>query len=368
MTQRPVSSGPLTQSLTVVNVPVDAEVDLGAGYDNPSSFWNGQGLRPVILSPQPDGGAKIGWTDTDGKIHITPVDEQRKRCGVDMTIPRGLLRDLVAHDDGSAVLVLRDGGMFLYRLRGEETVFEERLASNWCREIHWGSLAWNGETYAAYFAVHRGGHEGDAFVYIDPNGDILPGGWSWGVSHSIDMRLALAGRRFMPLALSDAYPGTGLFFNHNRKRVSYVWGDFSGGTGGRIGGMVALRDRMFVAFSSKQGGRRNWGVALADFGQEEPHDQQVHKYLEDCDVDQVNVKIARYGDDQLLVSWLEDGRWNRKFQLYDANAQPVGSTEVLPVRASARSDLKTDGQGNVVWAHNWGDDHRVLQAVRISRP
>ncbi len=362
------SKGDLSKRLKVVDVPVDVEINVGQGIDNPSSFYNGRALRPVMYAPQPNGGAKIGWTDVAGKIHITPVDKNAKRAGDDVTIDTGKLRDLVAHDDGSAALVLRNGGMYLHRIKNGESVFQIRLISNWCRDIHWGSLAFNGEKYCAYFAIHGGGHEGDALRYISPEGKILNGGWNWGVSHSIDMRLAVADKKFMPLALSDAYPGTGIYFNHNQKRVTYVWGDRAGNTGGRIGGMVPVGDKMFVAFTSKQGGRQHWTAALADFTQKPPHKQSVHKYLRDSDSDQVNVKLARYGKDRLLVSWLEKDSSDRKFQMYDSSAKPIGGLETLPVRASARADLKTLNNGDVIWAHTWGDDKKKLKVVRIRKP
>ena len=79
----------------------------------------------------------------------------------------------------------------------------------------------------------------------------------------------------------------------------------------------------------------------------------------------MNVKIALYGADTLLVSWLEEGSWQRKFQRYNSHAKPVGKIEVLPVRASPRADMKNDSHGNVVWAHQWGDNKRALKIVRI---
>jgi len=365
---RKLTKGPLAKRMTVTKVSVEAQINLGSGYDNPSSFWEGTPLRPVIFAPQPDGGAKIAWTDNKGAIHITPVNKKFQRCGDDRVIQSGLLRDVVAHDDGSALLVLQNGGMMLYRFRGKETVFGIRLVGNYSSAMHMGTVAFNGEKYATYFGVHDGGHEGDALRFVSPKGQILAGGWGWGVSHSIDMRVALAGKKFMPLALSDAYPGTGIWFNHSQKRVSYVWGDFSGSTGGRIGGITALGDRMYVAFSSKEGGRSHWSAALADFAQKSPHEQKIHKYVHDSKTDQVNVKIARYGNDRLMLSWLEKGTWEREFQLYDADGKPTGEMEILPVRASARADMVTLANGDVVWAHTWGKDKRVLKIVRIASP
>jgi hypothetical protein len=255
--------------------------------------------------------------------------------------------------------------MHLTRIRNQETIFKKRLISNSSREIHWGSLAWNGHTYGAYFALHGGGHEGDSLRFVDSNGEILKGGWNWGVSHSIDMRLVPSDDAFFPIALSDAYPGTGFYFNHTAKRISYTWGNFSGGTGGRIGGVVAVGDRLFMAFSSKEGDRKHWSVALADFAKEPPHKQQVHQYLEDAESDQTNVKIARYGKDRLLISWVDSATEQRKFAIYNQQGQREGPAEILPVTASPRSDFKTLSGGSVAWAHVDSDNHRTLKIMRF---
>ena len=168
-----------------------------------------------------------------------------------------------------------------------------------------------------------------------------------------------------PQVRHQHYPGTGFYFNHNKKRVSYTWGDSSGGTGGRIGGLVASGDKMYMAFSSKEGGRRHWSAALADFGQDAPHEQTVHKYLQDADVAQLNVKIANYGSDRILVCWLEQGNWQCKFQLYDQDVNRIGDTEVLPVLASGRADFRNAANGDVCWAHAWGEDKRTLKVMKI---
>ena len=357
--------GQLAKRLQTFSVDVTADIDRGVGRDNPSSFWDGKELRPVIYAPQPNGGAKIGWTDMEGTVHITPLDRRMRRCGVDMLLEGVLLRDLVAHNNGSAILTLQEGGMHLTRICNQETTFKKRLISNSSREIHWGSLAWNGRAYGAYFALHGGGHEGDSLRFVDSDGEILKGGWNWGVSHSIDMRLVPSDDAFFPIALSDAYPGTGFYFNHTAKRISYTWGNFSGGTGGRIGGVVAVGDRLFMAFTSKEGDRKHWSVALADFAKEPPHKQQVHQYLEDAESDQTNVKIARYGKDRLLISWVDSATAQRKFAIYNQQGQREGPAEILPVTASPRSDFKTLSGGSVAWAHGDADNHRTLKIMRF---
>ena len=108
---------------------------------------------------------------------------------------------------------------------------------------------------------------------------------------------------------------------------------------------------MFMAFASKEGGRKHWSVALADFTKEAPHTQRVHQYLEDADSDQINVKIARYGKDRLLISWVESATGQRKFAVYNQQGKREGLAENLPVSAAPRSDFKTLSGGSVAWAH-----------------
>ena len=70
----------------------------------------------------------------------------------------------------------------------------------------------------------------------------------------------------------------------------------------------------------------------------------------------------------MLVSWLEKESSDRKFQMYDSSAKPIGALETLPVRASARADFKTLNNGDVIWAHTWGEDKTKLKVVRIRKP
>ena len=127
---------------------------------------------------------------------------------------------------------------------------------------------------------------------------------------------------------------------------------------------MALGDRMYMAYSSKDG-HKHWGTALADFSQHTPHEQSFNKYLMSNTTDHLNVKIARYGSDQLLISWLEKQDWKRRFQLYDGNGKPLGPAEVLPVRASPRADMKTLPSGDVVWAHAWGANKKILKIIQL---
>ena len=123
-----------------------------------------------------------------------------------------------------------------------------------------------------------------------------------------------------------------------------------------------------MAFTSKEGDREHWSVALADFAKAPPHRQRVHQYLEDADHDQINVKIARYGKDRLLISWVDATNFQRRFAIYNQQGQREGPVETLSVTASPRSDFKTLPGGAVIWANSSGEDQRTLKIYRIIPP
>ena len=71
-TKSRLGRGKLAQRLQIFSVSVKAEIDAGEGEDNPSSFWDGKPLRPVVFAPQVDGGAFRGrhHRETAGKCCV----------------------------------------------------------------------------------------------------------------------------------------------------------------------------------------------------------------------------------------------------------------------------------------------------------
>jgi len=379
-----IEGGPLKNRLTVVDVDLPAKIDLGNTDYGTADWYQSSSVNRVIFSPQPNGEAKVAWMDSTGyRIHITPLDRNFKRKGKDVILNGQRIRDMLAHDDGAAALILRDGGFHLTRVSEKgEVRFDPRLIGLTSHDMHQGRIAFNGKTYGTYFGVQqnfgpiKGTHQGDALVTVAGDGETKVH-WSWGCSHSIDMRLTYVNGKLIPLALTDAYPAPGMWFNHSVTQVTYENGSTNGYVSARIGGMVEFGDHMVIAYTTEKLGR--WEAALAAFQKKGPYKRVTPRWLTDTpDQTEANIKIAKYGKN-LLISWEDLKGGKRFFRLYDfdvvsskgdgkelsMNARPLGEPEALPVAIGPIDDFRSLSNGDVVWAAAWGDAHK-LRIIRLA--
>ncbi|MFH1845260.1 MAG: hypothetical protein ABIF77_18910, partial [bacterium] len=213
--------------------------------------------HPVLLSPLADGGSRVAWTDGTGTVHITPLDARDQRAGDDVTLPGDEVRGFVAHDVGATLLLRRGDTMVLVQVDGHgAAVFERVLAGDnshghvgdqWIDSwSHEGRLAATDTRFAAYFGLTQlwdsGNHQGDALHYFDIAGTSTGGGWTWGCSHSLDVRLAYSGTTPGPVCLSDCYPGKGIYFDHDTRVFEDPSGNCAGSSDTVLGGLVAVAD------------------------------------------------------------------------------------------------------------------------------
>jgi hypothetical protein len=321
-----------------------------------------------VLSPLPNGESKVGWQDVNGKIHVTPLRSDNTRKGDDIVIDGDLIYDLVAHDDGVALLLLHNMRMYIIKLSnyGEE-IFKTELTDNDDRTEPWhrGKLAWDGEKYAAYFAIHATagwaeGHDGDKLKYIDRDGQILTGGWEWGCSHSMDVRILFVENTDMPICISDCYPGPGIYLK-NRYHLSSVYGNCAGRTDARFGQVVEFGDWMAMVYLSIDG-RDNWDVLFNAFSTDFDYSVKTEKALTNTGDDETNPKIIPYGSESLLVSWERGG--SRVFSHVDIDGNQLGPEEVVNVKAGPIDDFKLYENLDIGWAFAWGDMNK-LKIMRI---
>jgi hypothetical protein len=248
--------GGIEGNLSITEVDINPAINPGR-LNNTGPFWTFGDLRATILALSPNGKSKVGWQDVNGQIHITPLKADNSRESGDIVLEGDLLYDLVSHDDGASLLILRSNRMYLLKLSesGEE-IFNTELtdADDVTLTWHRGKLAWNGEQYAAYFAIHgtagwTEGHEGDKLKFIDPNGVIGSGGWEWGCSHSMDVSILFTAGRDMPICISDCYPGKGVYLK-NRYRLASADGNCAGTTTARFGQVVEFGSWMAMVYLS----------------------------------------------------------------------------------------------------------------------
>jgi len=370
-TATPFVCGELPDRLRVVDHDL-GELRIRTGGPD---FWT---TNPIVTARQRGGTIWVGWPDTVGEVHLTPLDDDLQRTGDDLTLAGEEIRGLVAHDDGLALLVVREPAMSFVRLDAEGRELWRRdlvgvagkgSGASWIDFWpHESRLAWDGRRYAAYIGhTHNfggsGTHQGDLLWYFDADGvrTTPDEGWDWGCSHSLDVRLAWNAARFGPVCLSDAYPTKAFHFNHEEKEIRREpSGDGAGSSEARLGGLVSARDGFLMSFASPQG-RRSTDVGVVRIG----NDASVGAvtWLTDTpDVDEDGPHLASYGTG-LLATWSAGGE--HLAVALDADGRPTGAPLALGAAVAPKDDLLGGlPGGDVLWAAR-GPRPGVLRVARL---
>ncbi|EKX68791.1 hypothetical protein PV416_35810 [Streptomyces ipomoeae] len=391
------ASGGLTVTNTTVSLSAKFPY-LSAGYNN-SREWT-----RTATAVAPNGTLRVAWPASDG-IHVTPLTSAGKRSGAD-TVVKGTkeVGGLVAHNDGFALLTRvsdtnkwKETAAALIRYKGGKQAWRTKLtgtSSNDTAPLLDGQLAWNGKKYGAYFVVHGAGgfadgHFGDKLAYVGSTGKKLSGGWGWGCSHNegIALRAETTGA-FTSLCFDDWRSGlfvsTGIAAPDNAPVVQreQCWAGYCGGTfAGRTGDLVkSSTGRYATAFASRgaasakknpdDSSGRGWTVkpktathqvAIAFLkNRNTPSGKPV--YLTSAKgTEHVNVHVAPYGKNRLLVSWesLKNAKCangtctgtftGTHFRLVDWNGKLQGADKVVNARISG--DIAVLKDGTLTWAY-----------------
>ncbi|UUU30055.1 hypothetical protein JIX56_09220 [Streptomyces sp. CA-210063] len=391
------AAGDLTVTDTTVSLSAKFPY-LSAGYNN-SREWT-----RTATAVAPNGTLRVAWPASDG-IHVTPLTAAGKRSGAD-TVVKGAkeVGGLVAHNDGFALLTRvadtnkwKETAAALIRYQNGKQTWRTKLtgtSSNDTAPLLDGQLAWNGKKYGAYFVVHGAGgfadgHFGDKLAYVGPKGKKLSGGWGWGCSHNegIALRAETSGD-FTSLCFDDWRSGlfvsTGIAAPDNAPVVQreQCWAGYCGGTfAGRTGDLVkSSTGRYATAFASRgaasakknpdDSSGRGWTVkprtsthqvAIAFLkNRDTPSGKPV--YLTAAKgTEHVNVRVAPYGKNRLLVSWesLKNAKCasgtctgtftGTHFRLVDWNGKLQGADKV--VRARISGDIAVLKDGTLTWAY-----------------
>ncbi|MDP9035253.1 MAG: hypothetical protein M3O50_10630 [Myxococcota bacterium] len=241
------------------------EVDLGGAYAYDETDANGPalGLAPLVISPIPGGGSRLGWMGGDGQVHVTQLDANDRVAGPSLALPAFDFQDLVADDRGGVLLVSRAsaaGGtghcgspsnlcgtppnppdpcfdLMAVRFDGTAETWATKLTDSSATSppyltsptdpksvvfiwwyAHNGRIAFDGSNYAAYFgaaiSVSQGGcvnvHQGDRMKVVSSTGALKTGGFDWGCSHSGYERVVWDARasRFVAVCKNDLPDGS----------------------------------------------------------------------------------------------------------------------------------------------------------------
>ncbi|MFI2207343.1 hypothetical protein ACH47Z_43135 [Streptomyces sp. NPDC020192] len=257
-----------------------------------------------------------------------------------------------------------------------------------------GQLTWNGTKYGAYFVVHGAGgfadgHYGDKPAYVSAKGGKLDGGWSWGCSHNEGIALhAETSGAFTSLCFDDWRSGLFVSTGIGAPDVAPVvqreqcWAGYCGGTfPGRTEDLVKSADgRYATAFASRgaasarknpaDSSGRGWTVtpktathqvAIAFPKNRNSGPGRAIYLTSDKGTENVDVHLAPYGKDKLLLSWesLKNARCSAgtctgtftgtHLRLVDWNGKFASADKVVHARITG--DLAVLKDSTLTWAY-----------------
>ncbi|MFE6619010.1 hypothetical protein [Streptomyces sp. NPDC057740] len=386
----------LTPTTTTLSLPAKFPY-LSAGYNNTREWTR------TATAVAPNGTLRVAWPAADG-VHVTPLTASGKRSGAD-TVVKGTkeVGGLVAHNDGFALLTRvadtnkwKETAAAIVRYTNGRQTFRTKLtgtATNDTSPTLDGQLTWNGTKYGAYFVVHGAGgfadgHFGDKLSYVSAKGAKLSGGWSWGCSHNEGIALhAEKTGAFTSLCFDDWRSGlfvsTGIGAPDNAPVVQreQCWAGYCGGTfAGRTGDLVkSSGGRYATAFASRgaasakknpaDSSGRGWSVtpktsthqvAVAFLKNRNSGPGKAIQLSDTKGTEHVNVHLAPYGKDRLLLSWesLKNAKCKAgtctgtftgtNFRLIDWNGRFRSATKVVGTRITG--DLAVQKDGTLTWA------------------
>ncbi|MGQ4384934.1 hypothetical protein [Streptomyces sp. SAS_270] len=390
-----------TGTLAVTNTTVTLAAKfpyLSAGY-NSTREWT-----RTTTAVAPDGTLRVAWPAADG-VHVTPLTAAGKRSAKD-TVVKGAkeVGGLVAHNDGFALLTRvadtnkwKETAAALIRYKNGAQAFRTKLtgtSSHDTAPLLDGQLAWNGTKYGAYFVVHGAGgwtdgHFGDKLMYLGSTGAKLSGGWSWGCSHNEGIALhAESTGAFTSLCFDDwrsglfvstgiGAPDTAPVVQREQCWAGYCGGTFAGRTGdlvksstGRYATAFASRGAASAAKNPDDSSGRGWTVkpktkthqvAVAFLKNRNTPSGKPIYLTSAAGTENVNVHVAPYGKDRLLVSWeslknatCADGTCKgtfsgTHFRLVDWNGTVKSADKVVSARITG--DIAVEKDGTLAWAY-----------------
>ncbi|MFE2417412.1 hypothetical protein [Streptomyces hokutonensis] len=390
-------TGTLTPTTTTVALTAKFPY-LTAGYNNTRQWTR------TTTAVAPNGTLRVAWPAADG-VHVTPLNAAGVRSGAD-TVVKGAkeVGGLVAHNDGFALLTRvadtnkwKETAAAIIRYTNGKQTFRTKLtgtASNDTSPGLDGQLVWNGTKYGAYFVVHGAGgfadgHFGDKLAYISAKGAKLSGGWSWGCSHDEGIALhAETTGAFTSLCFDDWRSGLFVSTGIGAPDVAPVvqreqcWAGYCGGTfPGRTGDLVkSASGRYATAFASRgaasarknsaDSSGRGWTVtprtsthqvAVAFMANRNSGPGKAVYLTSAAGTENVDVHIAPYGKDRLLVSWeslkvakCAAGTCTGTFtgthlRLIDWNGRFQSADKVVGARIAG--DIAVLKNGSLTWAY-----------------
>ncbi|MGE3672296.1 MAG: hypothetical protein AB7K71_21675 [Polyangiaceae bacterium] len=341
------------------------------------------------------GTAKVAEVGRDGTLISTKDLAQDRQCRGLAAEPDGAYAALLWDDAGDRIFLQR------YAADGSERGTATELTNSDNKPDDFGigesRLEYGDGRYGAYYHVHSdSGHEGDTLKWIDAQSGAETTGWGWGCSHSMSnlLRFNPTSKEFMPVCVTDCYPGTsgdfatesqgGVFLNHNKGKVIDVDAGCNGSVAGELGGAAIAPDGFKLVWNSHQ--------AAMTKGQQSYDESSMNQDIgfsaitgvttagavvwltNTPNIDEADSGIARFtpadsSQEQYLVGWAEPGN-SYKYQL--ALLGPDGAFLEGPIDVSSsvawgrRDDpFRADVNGDVIWSWFDAPGSTTLHVARV---
>ncbi|MGC4087031.1 MAG: hypothetical protein QM756_03840 [Polyangiaceae bacterium] len=398
----PACAGTLQLSQVRITLPEDIRYK-AAAYDTLMRD------ERVALAIGPDQKPNVAWLNNSGNtVHITALNNDGTLRGPDAVLPSSEVGGLVALADGFMVLtsgpdpgdeqldpndgnVALDRAALLTRFEGTTLSFTRALTgsqqlgsatSAWRHDCTpttlRGRLAFNGVRYGAYFDDHgcvghpRASQYGDKLVYMDPQGNVSAGGFTWFCSINMGTQLlAEATGPFSTFGMCDGSPGQGLnqLFEGRSSLLSPEYAT-QGYVGAQFGGAVKMADGSYVLAWSSRG--------PAEPSPQDAPDIAFMRLKRDFSVAtprlwltqtpaiaENNVHVAPWGPDKVVVIWdsveitMPLRRMGETFlgtyvgtraRLFDLNGVPLGDEQPLDVPPNSEDDIAVYANRDLGWA------------------
>ncbi|MEI8255989.1 MAG: hypothetical protein WCJ30_09995, partial [Deltaproteobacteria bacterium] len=255
------------------------------------------------------------------------------------------------------VIVPRAGGAPTHEERLMGAVDHAVTNNEWFGDLlRAGRLDWNGTEWVSYSTVQRlwpdgVAHYGDTLRSFHADGTPAGVDWSWGCSHSIEVRLthATGAAGTGAVCSSDCYPGKGVYFMHSTLLFTDSSGNCAGSVGQRLGGVTAVSDGYFIGFTSAEG-RASSDPAVVHVARDTT--VGAVRWLSSAAGDASDLHVAAFGTGA-LAAWNEGA--GGQLQQLDATGAPVGGAEPLDAALlSGADDFFAYTNGDVGWLSSRG--------------
>lgn len=328
---------------------------------------------PVYATGAPDGTTWVAWPRGAGKSVVTHLDVAGKRIGTDLEVSGDGVHGLAAKTGEVGLLVRRapDVLAFLRLAETGETKTDAKIVGNSNHAVvgsEWfdyqasffadgGRLLWTGNRWVAYAPIFRRwpdniGHTGDTLRVFGADGAPTTGGWDWGCSHSLDVRLAADGANgFGSACLSDCYPSKAVLFGKSATISSEPSGNCSGTSGAVLGGLTRAAGSFWAAYGSAEG-RSSRDVAVARLDAKGA--TAAKTWVTSGGGTASGIHLAPFASG-LIVGWNQGGKgFVRRL---DATGAPSAAAEPLATPLRERDDFVTwpsVGDARVGWVTTSG--------------